>query len=345
MSTATTSLPVSSGSVQATYGSSREFGLTQRSSTGRAEDVHATVSEAAGDFSAATERLRAQVRTVAPHFRTALISGERGARKEEVARALHAASPVAKGPFVVCDSGWMESLLRGYGAAAEQSEEDRAICRNLARAAHGGTVFFPELGLFSLVAQAEVLHFLTSLQKQHGQRIRVIASVSGDVQAMVAGKTLRADLREKIGVIELAVAPLRERVSDLAAVAARILRQIAERSGGEAATISEEALRELQRRGWPGNDRELESALLMATLTSGGGVIEIAHLPPATERAVSAGKPATLQVSSMRLQDVVDAHVQEVLRSCEGNKLKAAEVLGISRSTLYRMLDAVSVTT
>ncbi len=316
-----------------------EPGLAAHESRG-----HSGRSNAGFDASAATERLRSQVRSVGPHYRTALITGERGARKEEVARALHWASPVAKGPFVVCDSGGLESLLRSNGAAGVKSSEDRAICRNLARTAHGGTIFFPELGLFSVTAQKELLHFLDCLKEEHGSRIRVIASVSGEVQALVTGGTLLNELREKIGVVELAVAPLRERVADFAEVAHRVFEQIAAQSGEATLTISEDALRELQRRGWPGNDRELESTLRMAALMSGGKMIQEGHLPPATDHvSTEVEQPAHLQTSSMKLQDVVDAHVQEVLRKCEGNKLKAAEVLGISRSTLYRMLDTATV--
>ncbi len=289
--------------------------------------------------SAATERLRSQIKTVGPHFRRVLVTGERGARKEEVARSLHAASPVSGGPFVVCDAGSMESLRKGVrgGAGHGIHEELRKACR-------GGTIFFPELGLFLVAGQAELMEFLDRLGEEKGERIRVIASVSGDVQAMVAGGTLRSDLRDRMGVIEMAVAPLRERLDDVAAVAARILEGIAAHSEEEVTKISTEALRELQRRGWPGNDRELESALRMAVLASGGEMIEEKHLPPATVQVEAASEvPAGLSVSSPKLQDVVEAHVQEVLRRCEGNKLKAAEVLGISRSTLYRMLDAVAV--
>jgi len=106
-------------------------------------------------------------------------------------------------------------------------------------------------------------------------------------------------------------------------------------------TIEESALRELEGRDWPGNERELESLLRMAMLASGGAEIEDRHLPAAnrSEPEMKETEPTI----SMRLEDVVEAHVQEVLRRCEGNKVRAAEMLGISRSTLYRMLDAASV--
>ncbi len=283
-----------------------------------------------------------QVRTVGPHFRTALIKGERGGRKEEVARALHAASPVAGGSFVVCDAGSMESLRKG-----DRPGSGRGVCEELLQAGRGGTIFFPELGLFSIAAQVDLLQLLDRIGEEQGARVRVIGSVSGDVQAMVAGGTLRSELRDRLGIVELTVAPLRERMEDVAAVAARVLEGIATRSGGALVRISTEALRELQRRGWPGNERELESVLRMAALACDGGsgraLIEERHLPAATAHTEQAGGAATgMTVSSAKLQDVVDAHVQDVLRKCEGNKLRAAEVLGISRSTLYRMLDAAA---
>ncbi len=334
MSTAIPSLPSAHVSGQTIHKPSPDLQLVGL--TAAVREVEARGEVRVG-VSAVTELLRAQMRGIGPHFRTALITGERGARKEEVARALHAASPTASGAFVVCDSGWMESLLRGEGAVEPR------IYAALVKAAQGGTVFFPELGLFSGAAQTQVLRFLERLGAEHGKRVRVIASVSGDVEAMVAGGTLRPELRDRIGTIELVVAPLRERLEDIHMVASRILEQASERCGGVTAKISDGALKELQRRGWPGNDRELESTLRMAALACDGGVIEEQHLPAATPEEVKLKEPAVLSVSSMRLQDVVEAHVQEVLRRCEGNKLKAAEVLGISRSTLYRMLDAASV--
>ena len=295
MSTLISSLPHSSVSAQPLHTGSRSASALAHTHPACEQR---TAGELAGfQLSAATERLRMQVRTIAPHFRTALITGERGARKEEVARSLHAASPVGKGPFVVCDSGWLETLLRNSGKSDARSAEDRSVCRNLARTGQGGTIFFPELQLCSCAAQLEVLYLLNCLESERGQRVRVIASVSGDLQAMVAGGTLRSELREKLGGIELSVAPLRERLGDFAAVAARILAQIAWRSGGEAATISEGALRELQRRGWPGNDRELESALCMAALTSGGALIEERHLPPPPEESEQTERPAGPAIS------------------------------------------------
>lgn len=291
--------------------------------------------------SAATDRLKLQVRRMGPHFRTALITGERGVRKEEVARSLHAASSAARKPFVTCDAARLEEHLSSGGdqgvALKEESVED------LLREAQGGTIFIRELGQFSTAAQEKLLRLLEAIDSAGGERIRIIVSVSGEVQTMVAAGILQPELLARVGTIELAVAPLRDRLEDIEVIAARILAETSLNGGAAAKTIAEAALKELQARNWPGNERELESLLRMSMLASGGAQIDVQHLSAANKssdfRMLEVGP-----VPSMKLQDVVEAHVQEVLRICDGNKVKAAEVLGISRSTLYRMLEAVSST-
>lgn len=287
--------------------------------------------------SAATERLRLQVRRIGPHFRTALIAGERGVRKEEVARALHAASPAGRRAFVVCDAARIEGLLlHGTGGAAVALEGVEKILSE----AEGGTIFVREMGRFSTTAQRKLAGLLNAVENFGGERIRVIASVSGDVREMAAAGTLRAELLARVGTVELAVAPLRERVEEIEAIAIRLLEETAAEMRRPPRKIDASALRELQGRDWPGNERELESLMRMAILASGGAEILEQHLQAASRgREFEVEAPAV----SMRIEDVVEAHVQEVLRRCEGNKVRAAEVLGISRSTLYRMLDAAAV--
>lgn len=288
--------------------------------------------------SAATERLRLQVQRVGPHFRTALIAGERGVRKEGIARALHAASPAARRAFVVCDAARMDGLVLRIDSGAMRAGE---AVGDLLNEAQGGTIFVRELGRFSAAAQRKLLGLLDAIENLSGERIRVIASVSGDVRAMAGTGTIRADLLARVGTVELAIAPLRERVEEIEAIAIRLLDETSAGMGKGLRTIEESALRELEGRDWPGNERELESLLRMAMLASGGAEIEDRHLPAAnrSEPEMKETEPTI----SMRLEDVVEAHVQEVLRRCEGNKVRAAEMLGISRSTLYRMLDAASV--
>ena len=261
-----------------------------------------------------------------------MITGEPGVRKDQVARALHAASPVSGREFVVCDGSRTQSDADGVGAWLQLVEK-----------AEGGTVFFRELSQFSATAQGHVLRFLDHVDRMRGERVRVIASINGDVRRLVAEGVLRRDLAERLSAIELEVPPLRTRVEEMGELAHKLLRE-AEGEGSEA-QISEEALTELERREWPGNDREFECVLRMAQLMSRGGRIERGDLPEASiEAERSSERPGVELSGSMKLQDVMEAHVREVLRRCEGNKLRAAEMLGISRSTLYRMLDAMPLT-
>lgn len=302
-------------------------------------DWGSPVGGALDGVSAATERLRMQVRRVGPHFRTALIRGERGLRKEAIARALHGASPAAERPFLVCDASRMERLgQHGSRDPAVTADED---VRDLLGEAMGGTIFLREMGQFSAAAQRKLLELLDAVVSIGGERTRVIASVSGDVRAMAAAGTLQSELLARIGTVEITVAPLRERREEIGATAMRLLGETSAHTEMGPGKIEDAALRELEGRDWPGNERELESLLRMALLASGGAEIEEWHLPPAN-RPQTEMREVEPRIS-MRLDDVVEAHMREVLRRCEGNKVKAAEVLGISRSTLYRMLDAASV--
>ncbi len=297
------------------------------------------VGGALDGVSATTERLRMQVRRLGPHFRTALISGERGLRKEAIARALHAASPAAERPFLVCDASSIERLgQHGPSAPAVAADDDVLDFLNEAR---GGTIFVRELGRLSPAAQSKLLSLLDAIENIGGERIRVIGSVSGDVRVMAAAGILRSELLARMGTVELAVTPLRERKEEIGAIAMRLLEGTSAHKDLTLRKIEDAAVRELEGRDWPGNERELESLLRMALLASGGAEIEEWHLPAAnpSQSELKVAEPTI----SMRLEDVVEAHMLEVLRRCEGNKVKAAEVLGMSRSTLYRMLEASSV--
>ena len=209
----------------------------------------------------------------------------------------------------------------------------------LVQGAKGGTIFVRELGRCSMEAQRMLLKVLDAADEQTGRRVRVILSVSEDVSALLAAGLLRADLYGRVGTIEISVAPLRERTEEIVPRVLSLLHAVSTCAGTEAVEISANALQALTEREWPGNERELESALRMALLNSRGGSIEEEHLPKSTASA-NLRNAGSETAGSMKLQEVIDAHVQEVLRRCDGNKLRAAEVLGISRSTLYRMLDA-----
>jgi DNA-binding NtrC family response regulator len=278
--------------------------------------------EMVGGGSAMT-RLRMQVQRIGPHFRTMLVSGETGTGKELAARNLHWLSPSAGGPFVMC-------------AAAAQV--DRAV-----KMAHGGTVFFDAIGEMPPGEQVELLRVLrrqeSGLAATQRMDLRIVASTREDLKVLAFAGRFQQELYQRLAMVEIALPPLRERREDIPGLAMHLLGRLGLQGGGRAKAISQDAMKVLEEYGWPGNVAELESVLRGAVLRCEGTVVEARHLPVLAEESADGASMA----GTARLQDVVEQHVLRVLKSCAGNKLRAAEVLGISRSTLYRMLDAHSI--
>ena len=250
------------------------------------------------------ERLRVQVRRIAPHFRTALLTGEPGTGKEEVARELHRLSPVAEHPFLACPAD-------DFAAGAVDP-------------VRFGTLYLERLEALNPSLQSRLLARLQRLDARPGE-IRIIVSTESPLRGMVASGRLRQDLYIHIGAIEIRLPRLRDRPEDLPAML----------SGLPLAPLAVSRLRE---HTWPGNLRELVQVLTQAHLAADGLTIEPSHLP------VLIAPPAVpQQASDARLELVLKRHVADVLERCAGNKLRASEMLGISRSTLYRMLDAPAI--
>jgi DNA-binding NtrC family response regulator len=267
-------------------------------------------------------RLRLQVQRVGPHFRTVLIRGEAGTGKRLVARALHRMSRAAEGPFVV-------SSVMIEDAADRMAHE--------VKAAYGGILFLEEIGDMPIAAQTQLLGIMRRMAApQQMTEFRMIASSRDDLRILASAGQFRPELYRQISMVEIAVPPLRERQEDIPELAMCFLRRFAGETGKRVDRIQDEAMKLLQAYQWPGNVREMESVLQAAVLQCEGTTIETHCLAALSENTASNTDEAGLA----RLQDVVERHVLCVLKSCGGNKLRAAEVLGISRSTLYRMLDA-----
>lgn len=285
--------------------------------------------EIVGD-SAAMKRLRLQVRRIGPHFRAVLVHGERGTGKERVARALHQESVKTDEPFVAAATG------------------NRILY--LMKMARGGALFFKGIDEMPLDTQDELLDALRRHEwSQEGlaapQRLgtRMIASTTQDLRGLVASGRFRHELYQRIAMVQIGVPVLRERMEDLPALTMHFLAGF-ERQYRQTITIAKSAMDLLQSHYWPGNVQELKGVLQDAVMKNRSGVIESWEIlfSPSTEKSVglTAGEDLT---KTARLQEVVDRHVLRVLNDCAGNKLRAAELLGISRSTLYRMLDSRSL--
>jgi DNA-binding NtrC family response regulator len=286
-------------------------------------------------------RLRLQIRRIGPYFRSVLVSGEAGTGKELVARALHGMSPYASGPFVMCHAaGFEDAVVERKTGPLSGSGLD-----HLMKMSQLGTLFLDDVSGMSLESQDRVLRALRKYEWEQSQLeasqrldLRIIASAGEDLKILVSTGRFRQELYQRLTTVEIAVPPLRDRIEDLPELVRYFLGRFAMLQGEDTPDIADEAIERMQRYRWPGNVRELESVLRNGLLQSEGGMLETHHLPEFVA-ASEPEQPTVGEGGSVRLQDVVGRHVLRVLKDCGGNKLRAAEMLGISRSTLYRMLD------
>jgi len=287
-----------------------------------------------------------RIRRVAKHFRTVLITGETGTGKEMAAKALHEMSPVGSGPFVACNCSALvetlaESELFGHVKGAfTGAAQDRA---GIFEAAHGGTVLLDEVGELSPAVQAKLLRVL---QNQEIQRVgspsvrrvdvRVIAATHRDLRAMIKEQRFREDLFYRLSMVHITLPTLVERKEDLQLLQQHFVKRFAAQYAKPVRGITRRAQAVLSRYPWPGNIRELENVLGNACMMTDGEAVDLEDLPEYIRQAepseiVTGGKVATLD-------EVEREYVLRILESLDGNKVRAAEVLGISRAKLYRIL-------
>ena len=172
----------------------------------------------------------------------------------------------------------------------------------------------------------------------------MITTTCEDLRVLVSTGRFLQELYQRLATVEITVPPLSERMDDLPDLVRHFLEQFALLNGKHVSEVAEDAMLRMHRYHWPGNVRELEGVLRKGVLQTEGGPLGLHHLPiPREER--QADRSETGASESMRLQDVVEQHVLRVLKDCGGNKLRAAEALDISRSTLYRMLDTSAANT
>ncbi|MCJ7664432.1 MAG: sigma-54 dependent transcriptional regulator [Desulfobacterales bacterium] len=279
---------------------------------------------------------------------TVLLYGERGTGKELIARSIHYNSYRNERPFIPVDcaslvEALMESELFGHvrgaftGALSTKS--------GLFEEADGGTVFLDEVSNLSLSMQTKLLRFL---QEYEIKRVGGMDSIKVDVRVVVATNQLleplvkngsfREDLFDRLNVVSIALPPLRERKEDIPLLAAHFLQRFSEENHKNISHISPEALEVLTRYSWPGNVRELEHTIERAVILSIHPIILPEDLP---QKIHEEGKGTTFLLSGkpLSLKELEKKYVLEVLEETKGNKKKAAEILGIDRTTLYRILD------
>ncbi|MCA9661801.1 MAG: sigma-54-dependent Fis family transcriptional regulator, partial [Myxococcales bacterium] len=216
--------------------------------------------------------------------------------------------------------------------------------------AHGGTLFMDEVGELSPAAQARMLRVLENrtLTRVGGTKeisvdVRLIAATHRDLPQMVKDGTFRQDLLYRLSVIQTQLPPLRERREDIPALAAHFVEVLGESIGRRVTEISPAALEVLQRYRWPGNVRELRNVIERALVLGDGPIVDVDDLAPelahAAPLAPSPGPRAPAQASEVRpLSELEREAIDAALLATGGNKARAAALLGIDRSTLYRKL-------
>ncbi len=294
--------------------------------------------------SEAMAKVRASIAKVAPTHATVLIVGESGTGKELVARAIHYNGPRASAPFVPVNCGaipheLLESELFGHVKGAfTGATETRA---GFFQTADGGTIFLDEISETSLSMQVKLLRVLQDKEvcmvgssRPRKVDVRVLASTNKDLSDLVKKGIFREDLFFRINVITIEIPPLRERGDDILLLTHFFTNKFAEELGKPTPRFSDNALQTLKNYHWPGNVRELENVIQRLVVMTEEDLIEVPDLP-------SLMRFSALRDNSLHrtLAEVEFDYIQNVLASVDGNKTRAAEILGIDRKTLRDKLN------
>ncbi|MCB9567645.1 MAG: sigma 54-dependent Fis family transcriptional regulator [Myxococcales bacterium] len=314
--------------------------------------------------SAAMRRLEVFLERVAATPSTVLLLGESGTGKELAASTIHALSPRAQAPFVAINcaaiaENLLESELFGHERGAftgAVNQHEGVFVR-----AHGGTLFMDEVGELSPGAQARMLRVLENrtLTRVGGTKelavdVRLVAATHRDLPQMVRDGKFREDLLYRLSVIQTRLPPLRERREDIPALAAHFADLLGESIGRRVEEISSAALEVLSRYRWPGNVRELRNVIERALVLGDGAILdvddlapELAHAAPLAAMANGAaglgGASGAAPVAVRPLAELEREAIAAALAATEGNKARAAALLGIDRSTLYRKLKDLGI--
>ena len=288
---------------------------------------------------------------------TVLVTGESGTGKELIARALHANSPRCAGPFVAVNCGalpgeLLESELFGHVRGAFTGAVRDRVGRF--EAARGGTLFLDEVGDMPLHLQVKLLRVL---QERHFERVgestprpmdaRVIAATNVDLAEAIRAGRFRDDLYYRLRVVPIHVPPLRQRLEDIPLIAQHLLAHIGGREG-RALLLSPDTLVAMSRYPWPGNVRELGNALEYAVATCTGQTIQLENLPPELRQGAEGidleTAPAAEPLDDPIAEDPAErVRIVQGLESARWNRGRAAEMLGMSRSTLWRRMKELGI--
>jgi transcriptional regulator with GAF, ATPase, and Fis domain len=287
---------------------------------------------------------------------TVLLTGESGTGKEVVARFIHQGSRRKNGPFVAINCAALpDQLLESELFGHERGAFTGAVAAKPGRIeqANGGVLFLDEVGEMAPTVQAKLLRVLEEREFQRlgstrvsRADIRVVAATNRDLHSAMQRGEFREDLYYRLGVFEIALPPLRDRIDDILELADAFLAEIGETVGRPAAGISRDAREQLLSYGWPGNVRELRNAIERAVILADGGYIRSEHLPVITPRLAATGattdaaaQPAAFPAGGVNLEAIERSLVVKALDQARHNKTRAAKLLGLTRAQLYSRIE------
>jgi two-component system, NtrC family, response regulator HydG len=306
------------------------------------------LSQALIGRSQAMNRVVRLIQKAAPTDSTVLITGETGAGKEVVARAIHRLSRRSQKPFVTIDCGTLveslfESELFGHAKGSFTGAVENAIGKF--ELADGGTLFLDEISNITLGMQARLLravqeHEITPIGSTQKKKIdvRIISATNRDLPQEVRQGKFREDLFYRLNVIHIPVPPLRDRLEDIPALTDYYLNKLSLDKGGGPPSVSDEVLRYLKRQDWPGNVRELINALEYAVVTSEGKTIGVRDLPQADQLSMKSESFPGGSLARLEYNEILNA-----LNHYRGNKTKTADHLGINRKTLREKMQKYGI--
>jgi DNA-binding NtrC family response regulator len=301
--------------------------------------------------SPAMRKLTVFIERVAPTPATVLLHGESGTGKELAASLLHDLSDRSAGPFVAINCAaipeqLLESELFGHDKGAftgAVAQHDGVFAR-----ADAGTLFLDEIGEMSLATQARMLRVLETRSftrvggiKEVHVDVRLVAATHRDLQAMVAEGSFRQDLLYRLSVIQTRLPPLRERPDDIEPLVLHFAEMLGDEIGRRITGVDPDAMAVLGRYRWPGNVRELRNVVERALVLGEGATLEVDDLPPELLHAAPAGPAVAPTITPGTIRTLAELEREAIaaaLTATSGNKARAAALLGIDRTTLYRKL-------
>lgn len=288
------------------------------------------------------------VEKVAPNNVTTLLFGESGTGKEILAKGLHDLSPRKDKPFIAINcaaipENLLESELFGYERGAFTGAHKQT--KGKIELAQGGTLFLDEIGDLPLALQPKLLRFLQErvIERLGGREkievdVRVVSATHQDLRSLMHAQQFREDLYYRLAEVTIQIPPLRERTEDILVLANLFLRNYREECSKTVKRFSQVAIEQMMAYGWPGNVRELENKVKRAVIMAEGNEISVEDLDLPTSENIE----DSFNLKSIKYKVEKEA-IQKALALSQGNVSKAAEVLGITRPTLYNLMEKIGI--